>query len=79
MSITYRHVANAVERLCREYGLCVEVNTELFERLRRGHGIAKIVCVKYLLHLGLDAEVIAPLCGVGTRYVRAVESTMRHR
>jgi len=79
MSITYEYVVNAVKRLCDEYGVCVEVNKELYEKLRRGHGIAKIVCVKYLLHLGLDAEVIAPLCGVGVRYVRIVESMMRSR
>jgi len=79
MSITYSYVANAVERLCKEYGMCVEVNKELYEQLRRGHGVARIVCVKYLLHLGLDAEVIAPLCGVHPRYVRIVESMMKHR
>lgn len=79
MSITYSYVANAVERLCNEYGMCVEVNKELYEQLRRGHGVAKIVCVKYLLHFGLDAEIIAPLCGVHPRYVRIVESTIKHR
>jgi len=79
MSITYEYVARALKRLCDEHGVCVDVNRELYEKLRRGHGVARIVCVKYLLHLGLDAEVIAPLCGVHPRYVRIVESMMKHR
>ncbi len=67
-------VVDAITRLLN-IGITIPFDSEILEQSMHNASTPKHVCVKYLLHFGLDANKIAYACQVTPAYVRLIRRT----